>query len=303
MKIKINNTITTYCNAFFDPANEEVEIRQGSILHINPDVRGGIPRGNFASINEYIDSGIVGRNADGTLIVNNSIFESPSAAWVMVSGKCGSGWEKWIIDEGPLSGRPLNDIRQSKTISERQVSFLPISKKELDRVIYKSDETDLYFKLSDFFKKHRRFFEFENFQALQTCQDLNSPGVYVVRKRISETIYVGMAGKIKRDSQQNLANGGTIYTRITQSSLPYAFEIQDNQSVLFRFSPNYSRAELKKHPIEERYAESFRMSELLIHCFVLKDELDEISATLLEAIILQNHFKLHGDLPVANNQL
>lgn len=304
MNIKPNNSITTPCDALFDPVTEDVEIRQGSVLHINPDVRGGIPKGNFESINEYINTGIASRNDDGTLIVNNSIFESPSAAWVMVSGKCGSGWDKWIInEEGSFFGKPLNDFRQSNKYIKKTSKFLPISKKEFDRVIYKSDETDLYVKLAEFFKKHDRFFEFTTYESFQTSYNVNGPGVYVIKRISGETIYVGMSGKIKRDNNQTFLNGGTIYTRIITSKIPYTFDINNIQNVLFRFSPNYNLANLKNKPMEEMYAEYFNMSDLVINCFVLHDAVDEVSPTLLESIILQNHFKLNSDLPVANNQL
>ena len=304
MNIKPNNSITTYCDAKFDAEHEIIEIRQGSILHINPEVRGSIPKGNFARINDYISNGIVGRNGDGNLSVVSSIFESPFAAWVMVSGKCGSGWEKWIInEEGAFFGKPLNYFRQSNICNIKTSKVLPISKKELDRVIYTSDETDLYFKLAEFFKKHRRFFEFTSYVSLKESLELNSPGVYVIKKKSGETIYVGMAGKINREDEQIQSNSGTIFTRITQSTLPYTFDNQNNQNVLFRFSPNYSQSNLKNYPIGERYAEHLSMNDLEMHCFVLQDSVYEVSPTLLESIILQNYFKLNSDLPVANNQL
>jgi len=297
-------SITTQCYAFFEPETEEVEIRQGSILHINPDIRGGVPEGNFASINEYICNGIVVRNADGTLTVNSSIFESPSAAWVMVSGKCGSGWKNWIInDEGSLLGRPLDEFRQTEKSDNRISKFLPISKKELSRIIYKSDETDLYTQLADFFKKHSRFYEFNTFETLRKSPNLSGPGVYVIKKNSGETIYVGMSGKIKRDINKIVLNSGTINKRITTSTDPYTFDLNNGENVIFRYSPNYSQSKIKNYPMVERYAECFNMRDLVIHCFILQNAVYDVCPSLLESIILQNHFKLFSDLPIANNAL
>jgi hypothetical protein len=304
MRIKPISSIKTSYEASFDQETKTVEIKAGTILNINPDVRNGVPAGNFDAINEYICQGLVCRNAEGNLVVVDSLFESPSAAWVLVSGTSGSGWKKWIIaDDGPYHDMPLDALRQDDALTIKAPKLFPISKKEFDRVIFTSDETDLYFRLTEFFKKHRRFFEFTSYESLKRNRDLNSPGVYVIKKRFGETIYVGMAGKINREDDQFQLNKGTIFTRITRSTLPYTFDDQHNQNVLFRFSPNYSQSNLKNYPIGQRYAEYLNMNDLELHCFVLQDSVHEVSPTLLESIFLQNYFKLNSDLPAANNQL
>ena len=61
--------------------------------------------------------------------------------------------------------------------------------------------------------------------------------------------------------------------------------------------------EILQKDYEPRYDVHIPSSEIEVECFVLSGWEQQLSPALLETLLIQDHLKSHGDLPVANNEL
>ena len=138
-------------------------------------------------------------------------------------------------------------------------------------------------------------------------------GVYVIWKNdgnsLDNLIYVGMTGKFKRVSKEEVIfNSGTFDKRKGRWT-PYRFceSVKDGEKnrFEFRYGPEESTVkEQSKRKYEvEAYKVSISYSELKIHCFHISDNHRDYTPELLEKKILTMYLKSSGNLPPANNEL
>ena len=139
-------------------------------------------------------------------------------------------------------------------------------------------------------------------------------GVYVIWKNdnssLDNLIYVGMTGKYKRVSKEEVVfNSGTFNTR-DERYTPYRFceSVKDYDDIRFsfRYGPkgkNGSEQSKIKYQ-DNAYEKTIPYSELKIHCFHVSDNhRDYYTPELLEKEILTKYLKSSGNLPPANNEL
>lgn len=86
----------------YDTDSNEIALKKGSVLVINLEAT--CPdniRQNYRTAREQLDSGAIKRRKDGKLIVFKDIPKlSPSKAFVIATGKPGSGPKKWKTEDG-----------------------------------------------------------------------------------------------------------------------------------------------------------------------------------------------------------
>jgi hypothetical protein len=113
----LNVTLKTKAGAnargVFDPSTEEITIMKGSILTIDPYAKGIATniKHNYKTAVTAHKSGVLKEMEKGIYkVVKDMPGLSVSGASVIVTGKAGSGWNKWRLAE---DGRPLDIWRSS----------------------------------------------------------------------------------------------------------------------------------------------------------------------------------------------
>jgi hypothetical protein len=113
IKLKTNHgaaaTGTCVYNPKF-PRRSQVTIKAGSLLTIDPYAKGVASniQQNYDAAAKAHKSGALKKTSDGVYeVVKDITGLSVAGSGVMVTGKPGRGWDKWIMDDG----RPLDDLR------------------------------------------------------------------------------------------------------------------------------------------------------------------------------------------------
>lgn len=138
-------------------------------------------------------------------------------------------------------------------------------------------------------------------------------GVYVIWKNDSSSldnlIYVGMTGKYKRVSKEEIVFNSASFDKRDYRYTPYRFceSVKDvDERFEFRYGPKGENGEEQSKIKYQQDAYEVRMpySKLKIHCFHISDNHNEpYTPELLEKEILTKYLKSSGNLPPANNEL
>ena len=141
-------------------------------------------------------------------------------------------------------------------------------------------------------------------------------GVYVIWKKdknsIENLIYVGLTGRFKRNSNNEIVINSGLFSKRKDRWTPYRFCEHDNDGELkfsFRFNPLESKTSLQQKIKFEKNAYSetiFYHEGIIIDFFIFKEELDAnhgYTTALLEAELLSKYLIETSKLPPANNSL
>ena len=138
-------------------------------------------------------------------------------------------------------------------------------------------------------------------------------GVYVIWKNddssLDNLIYVGMTGKYKRVSKEEVVFNSGSFDKRDYRYTPYRFceSVKDgNKRFEFRYGPKGKNGDeqSKIKYQHDAYEERIPYSKLKIHCFHVSDNhRDDYTPELLEKEILTKYLKSLGNLPPANNEL
>ncbi len=163
-----------------------------------------------------------------------------------------------------------------------------------------------YEAIKGYFQSVGRYRVLAGSQAWNLQQWPQGPGVYCIWRTPSngprQLLYIGKAGKFKRTGDATVQlNDGCLTSRL-QRWTPYCFQTQGPYAEQFEYGPNGSVNEIPQMDHEARYREHIQSSEIQVECFVLSAWEQQLSPALLETLLIQDHLKTHGDLPVANNE-
>lgn len=111
IKVYLKTKNGTDAQGLYDPAKHKITLLKGSVLAIDLN---GQPseniKGNYRQTREFCDQGHLSALPDGRWQMENDMPDlSPSAAYVIASGKSGSGPENWKPKD---DNRPITQIRQ-----------------------------------------------------------------------------------------------------------------------------------------------------------------------------------------------
>lgn len=108
--IEIKLTTTEGANAqgvFYPEANpnKQITIKKGSVLTIDPYAQGIATniQQNYTTAANAIEANVLRKIGDGKYEVLKDFADlSVSGSSVIVTGKAGSGWKKWTLEDGRL---------------------------------------------------------------------------------------------------------------------------------------------------------------------------------------------------------
>jgi hypothetical protein len=141
-------------------------------------------------------------------------------------------------------------------------------------------------------------------------------GVYVIWKKdknsIENLIYVGLTGRFKRNSNNEIVINSGSFSKRKERWTPYRFCEHDNDEELkfsFRFNPRESKTSLQQQIKFEKNAYSetiFYKEGIIMDFFIFNKELNAnhgYTPALLEAELLSKYLIETSKLPPANNSL
>ena len=158
--------------------------------------------------------------------------------------------------------------------------------------------------LKDLFARHGRFGSVTG-TSTDSLVWPEGMGCYVVRRKGTRChegiLYIGKCGKVIPDPSGCRPNGSTFSQRVYRWT-PYCFQRMGEWSDHFEFGPTFKK-DHKLVPVEQRYANRVRMSDIQIDCFITTGNEQFTSPALIETLLLQNHLAVHKSLPPANQEL
>jgi hypothetical protein len=131
----------------------------------------------------------------------------------------------------------------------------------------------------------------------------NEPGVYVIHdKSDSQTLYIGMCGKLKvQDEGLPVVNSSRLSHRANRWT-PYCFQRHGLFKDHWECCPTFKDESKPPAVHGDNYQYHFSLSTVSVHCYVMPSGHNNLSPSLLEALLLQEHMRVFGRLPLANRE-
>ena len=136
-------------------------------------------------------------------------------------------------------------------------------------------------------------------------------GVYAVFNQkidYSNLLYVGLSGKYIRDIDGSVILNNSSFKKRVNRYTPYRFceSIKDTEKYRFsfRYGPKFRKASQqgKVKYQSDAYRDTIPYKNLIIYTFDLSGN-QVYTPSYLEALILNEYWKVNGQLPPANNEL
>jgi hypothetical protein len=141
-------------------------------------------------------------------------------------------------------------------------------------------------------------------------------GVYVIWKNdkssIGNLLYIGLAGRFKRNSNNEVVLNSGLFSKRKDRWTPYRFCEHENDGELkysFRYNPRESKTSLQQQIKfhKDAYSETIFYNEgIIIDFFIFNKEINSnhgYTPALLEAELLSKYLIETNTLPPANNSL
>lgn len=107
----------------YDTEEDKITLLKRSILTIDPNKPNGSPQGDYSKARQLVESGAITRTDAQKLVVNQDVSGlSPSRAYVIVTGRSGSGPKNWRSKD---DNRTVEEIRNSVASSVMPASEPP----------------------------------------------------------------------------------------------------------------------------------------------------------------------------------
>lgn len=177
----------------------------------------------------------------------------------------------------------------------------------MEKPIDKNTFLNYYNSIKSEFEKHNKIISLE--PKLERIHWPNARGVYAIWNKVtSELLYVGLAGKFKRNNEGVIEYNKANFRLRRDRWTPYRFCEHKNDTTFryhFRYGPKYAsvqaQGEVKFH--DDAYSNSIIYTDLRIDCFTIDINHETQTPASLEANLLTSYLKAMNTLPPGNNSL